>query len=135
MAAAAQLGATVAGERVETARRERLKQRRFAAVLDALFPFPPALWDLMTDDTILCRCEEITLGQVRRAIADGAMTPTAVKGLTRAGMGRCQGRLCFGSVAQVIARGTGQPVESMRPPTPRPPVLPVPLEGLTEESP
>jgi NADPH-dependent 2,4-dienoyl-CoA reductase/sulfur reductase-like enzyme len=133
MAAAAQLGLTVPGERIETARRERLRQKRFAAVLDTLFPFPPALWDLMTDDTILCRCEEITLGEVRQVVADGATTPTAVKGLTRAGMGRCQGRMCFGTVAQVIARETGRPVDSMRPSTPRPPVLPVPLEGLTEE--
>lgn len=134
MAAAAQLGLAVPGERIETARREHARQKRFVTVLDTLFPFPPALWDLMTDDTILCRCEEITLGEVRHAVADGATTPTAVKGLTRAGMGRCQGRMCFGTVARVIARETGQSVESMRPSTPRPPVLPVPLEGLTEEA-
>jgi NADPH-dependent 2,4-dienoyl-CoA reductase/sulfur reductase-like enzyme len=133
MAATAQLGYAVAGNRTETARRELARQKRFADVLERLFPFPPALWRLMTDDTILCRCEEITLGEVRRAVADGATTPTAVKGLTRAGMGRCQGRMCYGAVAHVAAQQTGEPIESMGALTTRPPVLPVPLEGLLEE--
>jgi NADPH-dependent 2,4-dienoyl-CoA reductase/sulfur reductase-like enzyme len=134
MAAASQLGQTLAGDRLETVRRELSREQRFAAVLDTLFPFPPALWDLMTDGTILCRCEEITLGEVRQAVADGATTPNAVKGLTRAGMGRCQGRMCFGAVAHVVARETGQPVEDVGTLTPRPPVVPIPLEGLLEEA-
>jgi NAD(P)H-nitrite reductase large subunit len=112
-----------------------LRQQRFAGLLEALFPFPAAQWALMTDDTVLCRCEEITLGEVRQAVADGATTPTAVKSLTRAGMGRCQGRMCYGAVAHAVAQQTGQPVETVGTLTPRPPVMPVPLEGLLEEAP
>lgn len=135
MAVAAQLGQEVARARVESVRRELSRQRRFAAVLNALFPFPSYLWNLMTDDTIVCRCEEITVGEVRQAVADGATTPNAVKGLTRAGMGRCQGRMCGGPVAHVVAQETGQPVEAVSRFTSRPPVMPVPLAGLLEEEP
>lgn len=134
MAAAAQVGHAVDATQIETARREVRRQKRFADVLETLFPFPPGQWDLITDDTVLCRCEEITLGEVRQVLADGATTPTAVKSLTRAGMGRCQGRMCYGAVANVVAQQTGQPLETVGTLTPRPPVVPVPLEGLLEEA-
>ena len=67
-------------------------------------------------------------------MADGATTPNAVKGLTRAGMGRCQGRMCYGAVAHIVAQEMGQQVEAVGTLTPRPPVMPVPLEGLLEEA-
>jgi bacterioferritin-associated ferredoxin len=134
MAAAAQLGHAVPGARIEAARRKVARQQRFAAVLDTLFPFPPALWDLMTDDTVLCRCEEVTLGEVRQAVADGATTPAAVKNLTRAGMGHCQGRMCYAAVAHAVAQGTGQPKRTVGALSSRPPVVPVPLEGLLEKA-
>ena len=134
MAAASQLGHAVAADKIGETRRELAQQKHLAATLDALFPFPPVLWDLMTEDTVLCRCEEITLGEVRQAVAGGATTPNAVKSLTRAGMGRCQGRMCYAAVAHVVAQETGQPVETVGTLTPRPPIVPVPLEGLLEEA-
>jgi NAD(P)H-nitrite reductase large subunit len=109
------------------------RQRRFAAVLDALFPLSAHLGNLLTDDTVLCRCEEITVDQVRQAVAEGATTVSAVRMLTRAGMGRCQGRMCGSSVAELLARELDLPVEATGQATPRPPVVPVPLEGLLED--
>jgi NAD(P)H-nitrite reductase large subunit len=109
------------------------RQRRFAGVLDALFPVSPHLVDLLTDDTVLCRCEEITVADVRKVIAEGATTVSAVRMLTRAGMGRCQGRMCGASVAELLARELGQPVEAAGQATPRPPILPVPLDGLVAD--
>jgi hypothetical protein len=108
------------------------RQRRFAAVLDDLFPLSAHLSDLLTNDTVLCRCEEITVGQVRQAITKGATTVSAVRMLTRAGMGRCQGRVCGASAAELLARELGQPVEAAGQATPRPPVLPIPLDGLLD---
>jgi hypothetical protein len=55
--------------------------------------------------------------------------------VTRAGMGRCQGRMCGGPVGELLARDLGQSVEALGQVTPRPPVVPVPLEGLLEEAP
>jgi NAD(P)H-nitrite reductase large subunit len=102
-------------------------------VLDDLFPLSAHLGDLLTDDTVLCRCEEVTAGEVRRAIAEGATTVSAVRMVTRAGMGRCQGRMCGSTVAELVARELDRPVEAAGQATPRPPVVPVPLAGLLDD--
>ena len=133
LGAARHLGGTVPPDRVSALRRDLARQRRFAAVLDALFPLSSHLGDLLTDDTILCRCEEVTVGDVRRAIDEGAGTVSAIRMLTRAGMGRCQGRMCGHSVAELLARQLDRPVETVGQATPRPPVIPVPLQGMLEE--
>ena len=54
------------------------------------------------DNIIICRCEEITLGEIKQAIRDGARDVTGVKRRTRAGMGLCQGRTCEKLVQQII---------------------------------
>jgi NADPH-dependent 2,4-dienoyl-CoA reductase/sulfur reductase-like enzyme len=131
--AARTLGQTLDPEGTAALRRELDRQWRFAAVLDDLFPLSGHLAGLLTDDTLLCRCEEITVGQVRQAIAEGATTVSAARMLTRAGMGHCQGRMCGTSVAELLARELGQPVEAVGQATPRPPVVPIPLQGLIDD--
>jgi NADPH-dependent 2,4-dienoyl-CoA reductase/sulfur reductase-like enzyme len=131
--AARQLGLAVAAEKVSRLRNELSRQRRFAAVLDALFPSTLAVSDLLTDDTVLCRCEEVTVGEIRQAIKEGATTVSAIRMLTRAGMGRCQGRMCGGTVAELLAQTLEQPVEAIRQATPRPPIVPIPLAGVPED--
>jgi bacterioferritin-associated ferredoxin len=133
LGAAQRLGWEVDRGKVAEAQQALARQRRFSAVLDALFPTSAHLIELLTDDTILCRCEEITVGDIRRAIREGATTVSAIRMLTRAGMGRCQGRMCGSSVADLLARNLDQPVEAAGQSTPRPPIVPVPLGGLTEE--
>ncbi|MER6159228.1 NAD(P)/FAD-dependent oxidoreductase [Streptomyces sp. NPDC001868] len=82
------------------AAKSREKSREFFAVLDAVY-VPPAHWtEQVTDDTVVCRCEEVTAGQVREAVGElGAGDVRTVKLLTRAGMGWCQGRMCGPAVA------------------------------------
>jgi NADPH-dependent 2,4-dienoyl-CoA reductase/sulfur reductase-like enzyme len=133
LSAARTLGREVNAGQVSAVRQALDRQRRFASVLDALFPTSAHLGDLLTDDTVLCRCEEITVGEIRRVIEEGATTVSAVRMLTRAGMGRCQGRMCGSSVAELLALELDQPVEAAGQSTPRPPIVPVPLEGLMEE--
>jgi len=83
-----------------TAAKSRTKLRRFAAALDRVYR-PPAHWsEQVTDDTVVCRCEEVTAGTVREAVGElGAGDLRTVKLLTRAGMGWCQGRMCGPAVA------------------------------------
>jgi NADPH-dependent 2,4-dienoyl-CoA reductase/sulfur reductase-like enzyme len=133
MGAARMFGQDVASDRVLAVNQALGRQRRFAAVLDDLFPFPTQMDHLLTDDTVLCRCEEITVGQIRHMVSKGATTVNAIRMLTRAGMGRCQGRMCGQSVAELLARETDQSVEAVGQATPRPPVVPIPLAGLIEE--
>ena len=56
------------------------------------------------DELIVCRCESVSVGQIRSSIHDaGARTVNQVKKLTRAGMGLCQGRTCAGPVETMLA--------------------------------
>lgn len=55
------------------------------------------------DDMIICRCEEITKGEIRRAIYDGMRTMNEVKRYLRSGMGLCQGQTCQRLVQNIIA--------------------------------
>ncbi|MFF3311787.1 FAD/NAD(P)-dependent oxidoreductase [Streptomyces sp. NPDC004082] len=82
------------------AAKSRTAQREFFTALDSVCA-PPAHWpDLVTDDTVVCRCEEVTGGAIREAVDGlGAGDVRTVKLLTRAGMGWCQGRMCGPAVA------------------------------------
>lgn len=85
------------------------------------------------DNTIICRCEDLTLAEIRRAIADGSRTIDEVKRVTRAGMGPCQGRTCRLLIAQELSRHYGMPLEEVLMPTFRPPVKPVKLGSFVKE--
>ena len=56
----------------------------------------------MDDSTLICRCEEVTYGDVKKALEAGLVTPGDVRKYTRAGMGSCQGRTCQRLVMQMI---------------------------------
>ena len=64
---------------------------------------------------IVCRCEQITEGEIIRAIRTNpkATDIDGVKRRTRAGMGRCQGGFCQPYVAEIIARETGVAIENV----------------------
>ena len=61
----------------------------------------------LDDDVLVCRCEEVTAGDIRRAIRAGATDVTQVKLRTRAGMGLCQGRTCELLVQQILSQELG----------------------------
>ncbi len=87
----------------------------------------------MDDDVIVCRCEEVTLGEIRKCIEAGYATFDEIKRLLRVGMGPCQGRGCREIVLREISRATGVPLGKLHPGTFRPPAKPVPLKLLVEE--
>ena len=82
--------------------------------------------DLLPDSVLVCRCEEISAGEIRRAIREyGADSVTGVKRRVRAGMGLCQGRTCSKLVSRILAEETGKKPEDILPASDRPPVRPV----------
>ncbi|WP_228988749.1 NAD(P)/FAD-dependent oxidoreductase [Streptomyces sp. DH8] len=90
--------------RLAAARRTVARHRAFARALAQAHPLPPAWPAWLTDDTTVCRCEEVTAAAVRTARADGpASDHRQVKQLTRAGMGWCQGRMCGPAVHCLVA--------------------------------
>lgn len=75
-----------------------------------------------SDDMIVCRCEEVTLGEIKRAIREGARDVVGVKRRVRAGMGLCQGRTCERLVQQIIAQELNVQVSEVGSSSVRPPV-------------
>lgn len=101
--------------------------RAFADAMTAAHAPAPGWAGWLTDDTEVCRCEEVSAGSIREAVADlGARDARTVKLLTRAGMGWCQGRMCAAAVACLAARDG-----AVEPPAERRPfAVPVPLSAL-----
>ena len=91
----------------------------------------PGIYELATEDTVVCRCESVTRAQLDRAV-DATGDMNVVKGLTRAGMGLCQGRNCQRQIASMIATRHARPLPSVPFATPRFPVRPVPIGALAE---
>ncbi len=103
-------------ERIAAERHARTRWRRFAARLDSAFELGDAARALASKDTILCRCEDVTLG----AVAVHATWRDA-KLHTRCGMGACQGRVCGAAAATLFNWDV---------PPPRPPFSPARIETL-----
>ena len=84
------------------------------------------------DETVLCRCEDVTMADMRRAMARGCHSPSALKKALRIGMGSCQGRTCAPAAYGILAAHTGHEKKDLPPLTCRPPVRPVSLGSLLE---
>ncbi len=131
---AADLGALT---REEAGRRATSHNRALAPLL-AVRPFldnlyrPDRAFMLPADGTLACRCEEMTAGDIRKAVADGCHAIEAVKQYTRCGMGACQGRMCGSTVPEVIADARGVPVSAVGTYSQRTPVKPLPLTELAK---
>lgn len=102
---------------------------RLRPMLDALYP-PRANIASPTDDTIVCRCEELTAGDIRKAVAIGHPGMNQLKSYTRAGMGPCQGRQCGYTVANILAQEQSRSVQEVGFYRIRPPLKPVTLQEL-----
>lgn len=85
------------------------------------------------DDMIICRCEEITKGEIRRAVHEGMRTITEVRRFLRAGMGLCQGQTCGRLVQGIVARELGVRPAEVEPAVSRAPMRPIPMEVLGTE--
>jgi NADPH-dependent 2,4-dienoyl-CoA reductase/sulfur reductase-like enzyme len=90
--------------------RRRTALRRFAAVLARVHRLPQ--WaGRCEEQTVLCRCEGVTVGAVNRSVQElGVVDGRGVKLMTRAGMGWCQGRVCGAAASQLVAGAVGRAV-------------------------
>jgi NAD(P)H-nitrite reductase large subunit len=106
------------------------RHRRFQRRLWSLYEPRPRSLSGAPDETIVCRCEEITLAQVLAGLAEGATHSGTLKRATRLGMGRCQGRYCGPVAARLVAEATGRPLEDQSHFAPRVPIKPVSIEAI-----
>jgi NADPH-dependent 2,4-dienoyl-CoA reductase/sulfur reductase-like enzyme len=89
--------------------RESARLRAFQRGLARAFAWPAAQIRALPDEVTLCRCENVTLGEVRAAMARdlGPVEVNRVKAMTRCGMGRCQGRVCGPALQEIVAAASG----------------------------
>jgi thioredoxin reductase/bacterioferritin-associated ferredoxin len=113
--------------------RNSLKRRlAFQEALGEFYAIRPGLYSLPRDDTLICRCEEVNLIDICRAIQAGSTHPDDIKRRTRAGMGFCQGRMCSSSIQGILEHQLGVRPEAVGQIRARTPVKPIPL-GLFEQ--
>ena len=123
-----------AGFPVDSSRIRDLEQKsaaleRFRSILESAFPFPDGWVERLADDVVLCRCEEIAVGEARLATGTmGVVEINRMKALTRIGMGRCQGRMCGTSAAEVLAASCGRSLDAVGRLRAQAPVKPLPLD-------
>lgn len=110
--------------------RERQNQLKFGRLLNALWRIPSSSYEIIPDETVICRCEEVTMGEIRRQLQNGHATPGALKRATRSGMGYCQGRMCGPTLYDILAARSGNLPGDVPPLSVRVPVKPVRLEAL-----
>ena len=117
-------------------RQKITRLRRFQRGVARAFVWPiPAIHEL-ADTTMVCRCEGITAGELRASIRAG-FGPTEVnrlKAITRCGMGRCQGRFCGLTAAELTAHELNVPLETVGRLRAQPPIKPIPLAISSAEN-
>jgi len=107
--------------------REQLRIRPF---LDAVYRPMDSHRNPKDDSVIVCRCEEVTAGQIRAYAQLGCQGPNQTKAFGRCGMGPCQGRLCGLTVSELLAQARGVSPAEVGYYRIRPPIKPVTLGDL-----
>ena len=123
------LGATLPAKELVRLRARLRRLRWFQAGLQSAFAPPAGLVAALPDDTMVCRCERVTIGTLRRTLwaYTGIADVNRIKALTRCGMGRCQGRFCAPALAEFVAAERGVPLEQAGWLRAQAPVKPLPL--------
>lgn len=127
-----QLSTDRRNQRAARARAALFRARAIRPFLDAAYPPPP---EILTppDETIVCRCEEVSAGAIRQAIGEGAQGHRQIKTSLRCGMGPCQGRMCDATLRGLLSEApANHPISS---PRARSPIKPIALGELAALSP
>jgi len=113
-------GAPDAAQALQSRRR---RARTFATQLQHAFALDARVHDLAREETVICRCEDVALGELR-----GFTDTRDAKLASRCGMGACQGRICGSALAELGLGDADRSTDGGR----RPPVFPVRLAALAD---
>jgi NAD(P)H-nitrite reductase large subunit len=128
------LGKSVDGSEIKRLERALQTIQGFRRGLERAFPLPMHWAGACSDDLVICRCEDITAGQLRRAVRDANVQEiNRLKAVTRIGMGRCQGRVCANAGAEILAWSAGKPLAAVGRLRGQPPVKPFPAPANTAD--
>lgn len=93
------------------------QQMQYAAFLNNLCQVPLPAYQQIPDETLICRCENISMGEIKKAISMGFTTSGGIKKVTRCSMGRCQGRICgvvINDIIMALTQKTPEQIGSLR---------------------
>jgi NAD(P)H-nitrite reductase large subunit len=127
-----------AGHKVDPTKQNALRRAlkamdRFRRGLIEAYPWPAHLAASLDDDIVVCRCENITVGELRDAVdAKGGVEVNRAKAFSRVGMGRCQGRYCGQAAAEIIAAASGLPLEEVGRLRGQAPIKPFPIAAQAD---
>jgi NADPH-dependent 2,4-dienoyl-CoA reductase/sulfur reductase-like enzyme len=108
------------------------RMHRFAEATARAFPWPASMIRTLPDETVICRCEGVTAGELRATLPLSGAEANRVKSLSRVGMGRCQGRYCQLAGAELIAAASGCTAATVGRLRAQPPVRPAPIAALVQ---
>ena len=127
LAALGDLGIKTSRRRRSALKRRIGRLRRFQNALALMFPSPTFAREAPAD-LVICRCEGITAGAIRRCVQNSDTREiNRVKALTRVGMGVCQSCYCQIAAAEIVAHAGEVPREAVGRIRPQPPLKPIPL--------
>jgi len=132
---ARQLGAIpdeIAAKRLGRLEKSVASHRWYQRFLKKIYAFRPGLLDLLTDETLICRCEEVNGKAITGALEKGACHIEQIKRMSRIGMGRCQGRFCYPTLIGLLTRVLPLKELEKEDFSARLPVKPLPLSVLFE---
>lgn len=120
-------------QHVQRLSRERQAELRYGAMLNRMCRFPGGWVKGVPEETVICRCEDVRMVDIRRALADGFVTHGALRKACRCGLGNCQGRICGPIIRDILTSETGSEPGQGGVPSTRPPVKAVRLGALAED--
>lgn len=125
------LGRPVASDQAAALERDITRWTRFRRAIDGMFPIPVGALGTLDDDVVVCRCERITVGDLKRVLdLAGPEDLNRLKAFSRAGMGRCQGRYCGENVQAILATLRGDPLAQPGVHRAQAPIKPVPMTDM-----
>jgi bacterioferritin-associated ferredoxin len=122
-------GVKVDALRAQVLERKLGKLVGFGRGLERAFPYPQDWAAHAPDELVVCRCENVTAGELRETVRScGADEMNRLKALSRIGMGRCQGRMCGAAAAEMLAHASGQPLAQVGRLRGQAPIKPIPIQ-------
>ncbi len=109
---------------------ERKHHMKFVSYFNSLYQIPSGAITEIHDDAVVCRCEQVTMKEVKEAVAAGYNESGSLKTAVRCAMGNCQGRTCGPMVFDIMNTLSDSPHPHPGTFSARPPLKPVTLEAL-----
>ena len=116
-------------------KKDRGHHLQFAKLFNSLYETPETVIEDIPDDTVICRCEDVTYGEIKQAVRNGFTTPSSLKIAIRTGMGNCQGRTCGPLLYRILSILSEKNQKDIGPLSVRPPIKPTSIQSLITPSP